>query len=147
MKASLLRKFTDDEGTQGELRLENGYTCLTLELPWRNNHANFSCIPAGTYICRKRWSFRFMRWLYEVLYVNGRENILIHSGNWAGDVRKGFKSDVEGCILLGDRISSSFPQGYNVAQHGIFESRNTLVAFMAVTHGEDLELTITGSAA
>ena len=38
---------------------------------------------------------------YMLADVPNRTAIQIHKGNWAGDTRKGFLSDTEGCILLG----------------------------------------------
>jgi Family of unknown function (DUF5675) len=34
--------------------------------------------------------------------VPGRDGILIHSGNFGGDVEKGFVSHILGCILVGE---------------------------------------------
>jgi hypothetical protein len=41
---------------------------------------------------------------YWVKGVKNRSFILIHSGNYAGDVSKGLKSHVNGCILLGQKF-------------------------------------------
>jgi hypothetical protein len=38
---------------------------------------------------------------FRLLNVKGRTDILIHTGNFAGDTSKGYASDVEGCILIG----------------------------------------------
>jgi hypothetical protein len=39
--------------------------------------------------------------VYEVTGVPGRSSILIHTGNWAGDVSRGYRSHVLGCVVLG----------------------------------------------
>ena len=53
-----------------------------------------------------------------------RTYILIHSGNYAGDKSKGFKSHVMGCILLGKK------SGYLGGQVAILNSRIMVRAFM-----------------
>lgn len=94
------RYSSTDEGTFGTLKLESGWTCHTLELPWRDNRRRRSCIPVGVYHSIFHHSPRFGRtyWLQD---VPGRSEILFHSGNWAGDQEKGFRTDSDGCILLG----------------------------------------------
>jgi len=47
--------------------------------------------------------------------------ILIHPGNWAGDVHLGLKSDVQGCILIGRKT------GVLDGQHAVLESRNAIM--------------------
>lgn len=118
----LWRMKRSDEGTEGFLATI-GFNCKTLELPWRDNQQNISCIPAGEYetIIRKSPRFGIVYW---VLKVEGRTYILIHSGNWAGDVEKGYKSHVNGCILLGIKF------GTLLGQRAVLNSRITIKAFM-----------------
>lgn len=72
------------------------YRCFTLELPWRDNRANVSCIPAGAYKARKYHSPRHGNvLLFEG--VPGRTWIEIHAGNYTRQVR--------GCILVGEAIT------------------------------------------
>lgn len=99
-EATLVRHETSDEGTFGVLTLDSGLSVKTAELPWRENAPGISCIPEGSYECVWRVSPRFGP-CYHVLDVPDRSNILIHAGNYAGDQSRGFRSDVEGCILLG----------------------------------------------
>lgn len=141
-KAELVRTSTSDQGTPGRLTLEGGFTCCTLELPWRGNKDNLSRIQIGVYICKKRFSWHFVHFLYEIKDVCDRDNILIHQGNFAGDTTKGYKSDVEGCILLGARISKMIPEGFAKTQMAVVESKDTLAKFMEAAAGEDLELTV-----
>ncbi|GAL18546.1 hypothetical protein JCM19235_1969 [Vibrio maritimus] len=72
-----------------------GFRCFTLELPWRNNQQNISCIPAGTY-----WAFkRISPSNGAVLQLEGVPNrtfIQIHKGNYT--------SQIAGCILVGDSL-------------------------------------------
>lgn len=105
--ATLLRQPGTEEGTFGSFEPDDGLLELvSLELPWRDLDGNGigdqarSCINAGVYRCV--WDQSPTKgWCYHVLDVKGRSGILIHVGNWAGDVERGWVSDVQGCILLG----------------------------------------------
>ena len=68
------------------------YKCNTLELPWKQNARQVSCIPAGMYDVVKRQSPKYGQH-FQLLNVPGRDMILIHSGN--------FTRDTHGCILVG----------------------------------------------
>ena len=98
----LMRMRRSYHGTEGLLFTE-GFNCATMELPWYDNIKTFSCIPPGDYICVKRFSPGRQYFTYWLKNVINRSWILCHSGNWAGDTRKGLKSDVWGCILLGKK--------------------------------------------
>jgi len=100
MNIKIIRSAHSDQGTRGILVTPNGEFCKTFELPWRDNLPKLSCIPCGTYDVKARYSPKFGT-CYEVQGVPGRKYILIHSGNLAGDTTKGYRSHVEGCILLG----------------------------------------------
>ena len=118
----LWRMRKHDQGTEG-LLFTDGFNSKSLELPWRGNQRNISCIPAGDYETIIRVSPRFGT-IYWVLKVEGRSYILIHSGNWAGDVELGYKTHVNGCILLGKKF------GYLMGQRAVLNSRITVRAFM-----------------
>jgi hypothetical protein len=98
--ATLQRDSVGDDGTFGTLTLDNGWKCSTVELPWRNNQRGISCIPAGTYTVQ--WLESLMHGMcYHIQGVPGRSEVEIHAANWGGDVSKGYKSDLRGCIGLG----------------------------------------------
>lgn len=99
MKLVLQRLETSDEGTFG--RLLDWYTG---ELPWRNNAPSVSCIPAGEYQCVWAWSPRFKRSTYRLLSVPGRAGVLIHAANLMGDAALGYRSQLNGCIALGEKF-------------------------------------------
>ena len=92
----LLRHSDDGTQTLGHLFVYDGTTELarfaTLELPWKNNERNVSCIPAGTYPLRPRTTDKFGAH-FALDSVPGRSGILIHTGNFASQIR--------GCILVG----------------------------------------------
>jgi len=75
----------NDDGT-----IEFNYACL--ELPWLDNTRRISCIAAGKYKVKKRWSPRFKNH-FHIQNVPGRSYILMHSGN--------FNHNTLGCQLPG----------------------------------------------
>ena len=85
--------------TTGEFQLHvNGalqLTGFTLELPWRDNERQVSCIPPGKYRLKHFHSPKFGRCL-ELQQVPGRDAILIHAGN--------YNRDTHGCILIGANL-------------------------------------------
>jgi len=118
---NLYRMTRGNQGTLGMLYYED-FRCYTLELPWKNNQRNISCIPSGTYNVKIRLSSKYGQ-VYWVSDVPDRSFILIHSGNWAGDTSKGYKTHVNGCILLGKQ------RGLLNKQLAVLNSRITVRAF------------------
>lgn len=118
----LYRLMRSNQGTVGIL-CYNDFMCYTLELPWRYNRQNISCIPLGSYDVKIRLSPKYGQ-IYWVTNVSNRSFILIHSGNWAGDRKKGYKTHVNGCILLGKR------RGLLQGQLAVLNSRITVKRFM-----------------
>lgn len=142
-KLKLIRLKTNDHGTFGVLVSDDGrFMCWTLELPWRNNQANISCIPTGKYEAQRKHSPRFNKPLYRLndSQTAPRSAILIHAGNYAGDTKKGFKSDAQGCILLGGELATRNLSG--LKQEMILNSQYVMENFHNHMQGEDLELTI-----
>lgn len=96
MKAYLLRTSHNRHQTLGVLQLfeeeKKVFECKILELPWRANARNISCIPKGEYTVSKHRSPKFGE-TFHVINVPGRSHILIHKGN--------FNTDTRGCILPG----------------------------------------------
>jgi hypothetical protein len=136
-KVYLLRLRTSDYGTEGMLVTDDGFNCMTMELPWRENQQNISCIPAGEYKVITRISPRFGK-TYWVTKVPNRGYILIHAGNYAGDVSKGYKTSVEGCILLGKK------HGWLSRQRAVLNSRISVRAFMNHMKNEAFKLIVVG---
>lgn len=117
----LNRFYSDFFITRGALVQDNGRVlCHTLELPWKNNQRNISCIPAGKYDVIKVESPKFGSCFY-VKDVPDRDAILFHSGNSIKDTR--------GCIIVGldvsdtgvmlsrlamDRLLSVFPSAFQL---------------------------------
>lgn len=132
-KVAILRDPSTPLGTFGILTA-GAFSCYSLEL---NDHANakeISCIPLGKYLCKLVSSPKFGA-VYGVMDVSGRENILIHKGNFGADEGHG-KRDIEGCILIGNAI------GEIGGQACLLSSKDAFNRFMAEMEGEPFELTI-----
>lgn len=83
--------FYDDKGA--EL-----FRCCTLELPWKANRRQISCIPLGNYSvrhCAPTTKFPYEHYL--VLSVPDRDGIKFHRGC--------FTKDTLGCILVGMNVA------------------------------------------
>ena len=133
-RVEIFRLRRSNQGTEGLLVSED-FNCRTLELPWRENRRQISCIPAGIYDVEMRLSNKYGR-IYWVRKVPDRTYILIHSGNYAGDKSKGFKSHVMGCILLGKK------SGYLGGQVAVLNSRIMVRSFMEELEYEPFKLRI-----
>jgi len=95
----ITRTFSDSNQNTGILEAYNNsakFTCKTLELAWKNNLPNVSCIPKGTYKVRWTFSPRFLRYTYEIQGVPGRSGIRIHPANYF--------YQLNGCIALGNNL-------------------------------------------
>lgn len=92
----LLRLKGDATRTLGRLMLFDGLnpiaTFTSLELPWRKNERNKSCIPTGKYEVVPHTSSKHGK-CFLVKNVSGRDGILIHTLN--------FPNQTEGCIGIG----------------------------------------------
>lgn len=96
---------------------------LTLEDEWKDNKVGVSCIPVGTYHCKKK---RFNRGGYdtfEITDVPDRTHILFHRGNT--------EDDTEGCILVAEEF------GELNKKTAIQSSRKGFKEFMERLHGVD----------
>jgi hypothetical protein len=132
LKAVLIR--LDDNGTQtlGRLQLFNEldiiFEGVTLELPFRANIKNISCIPTGLYRVIPRTSEKHGLH-YIIKDVLGRKLILIHTANYYTQLR--------GCIAIGSNF-------YDINADGEFDitnSRRSLKTLLAAAP-RGFELTI-----
>lgn len=137
---NIYRYDSNDQGTRGILYLP-GFWTHTLELPWRDNQPNISCIPKGTYeieFVTTRRRIGGIKQMYWFRSVEGRTGILMHPGTWAGDKSKGYKSSVLGCILVGKEI------GEYKGQQAIFNTRVAIQELHDILQREPARLTIRG---
>ncbi len=75
-----LRRSYHDGGTNGSITINGKLFCHTIELPWRGNRRNGSCIPEGRY-CLSLYPSRRHGMRLLVQNVPGRSGILIHAAN------------------------------------------------------------------
>jgi allophanate hydrolase subunit 2 len=130
-----------DSGSFGRV-LAKGREFTSLELPWRENQRNKSCIPPGRYLCTWTYSNRFKREMYEVTGVSGRVGVRLHKGNWAGDTEKGLHSDSHGCPMYGKDQSILIPPGMTEPQAAISASRLAMQEFEDLMGKEDFYLDV-----
>jgi len=115
--------------TLGVLTLKGKILCYTLELAWKDNARNVSCIPIGTYTCKRVQSPKFGE-VWQILDVPNRSNILIHAGNT--------HKQIEGCVLLGSGV------GWLDNDRAVLNSRGAINEFHIKTKEFDsLSLEIT----
>jgi hypothetical protein len=89
MELQLIRTYYGD-GTNGLLCLNDRVICRTIELPWKGNQRNISCIPEGRYpLVQRSHPERAPHLLLQ--RVPGRSLILIHPANNA-------LKELRGCI-------------------------------------------------
>lgn len=119
-------------GTNGDLYINGKLQCHTIELPWKNNQHQVSCIPEGTYRLRHRYTKKFGHHL-EVLDVPGRSGILVHAANNA-------QKELKGCIAP---VSIIRGEGFGIISRGALES---LIQALRENPVEPMELTIIRSA-
>lgn len=99
MIARLQRFDTGDYGTSGVLIIP-GLSVCTIELPWRNNERNISCVFPDVYHCIP-YTHLSRGLVYLLENKHDRTDVMIHIGNYAGDITRHRRSDSQGCILPG----------------------------------------------
>ena len=114
MIAELYRNYETD-ATIGTFVLGGRVLCFILELQYRGNRKNVSCIPPDTYICKRVESPRFGE-TFEVTDVYGRTHILFHVANTA--------DELEGCLATGLSV------GYINGKRAVIDSRKAFDLFM-----------------
>lgn len=100
---TISRRPSTDQGTFGRLCVTDPrgnvlFQSFVTELPWKNNQSQMSCIPVGEYMVKRYQSPKFGN-VFMVADVPDRKYILFHSGNYAGDTSKGWRTHSHGCIL------------------------------------------------
>ena len=76
--------------TLGEMVMQDGVlteSIITLELPWKENKSQVSCIPEGEY--EVSWEFSPSRktHTYRVMNIVGRSGVLFHSANYTRQLK------------------------------------------------------------
>lgn len=124
----LQRLTTNENGTFGVLIVNERPAFVTLELPWKDNQTDVSCIPVGTYKAELIHSPRFKKDLYVLNNVPDRSMVEIHIGNTI--------NDTHGCILLGTQ--------YSLTQYGIIGSVLAFNSFMGLVPKSGFDFTVHG---
>lgn len=92
-------------GTNGALFHKHQFLCFCIELPWRLNQQNVSCIPDGTYALETFYSPSFKHHLI-IKNVPNRSGILIHPANDAIDELRGCIAPVSQLTGIGKGLGS-----------------------------------------
>jgi hypothetical protein len=140
---TLVRGQSTDDGTFGKLTV-GSKTFISIELPWKDNQSGISCIPVGTYVCEVAPSARmtqlFGKDMYHVTNVPDRSGVCIHPSNYAGDTTLGKRSDLEGCIALGDGTTKD-----DNGQEMIIDSKVSINEFMSDLNSQPFTLIISNA--
>lgn len=135
MKTLTITRTNENEtNTLGYMVVTNNrgkilYNCVTLELAYKDNKKQISCIPKGTYraVIMKSETFG------EVVILKGvinRQGILIHTGNYS--------KDTKGCILVGKDIRYS----EGIKEHFIEKSKITMGELITIIDKEEMFVVI-----
>jgi len=93
--AKIVRIQSGTAGIFGVLIYDSRPLCCTLELSWRDNKRNISCIPTGHYTLSPYKSSKFGK-CFVIHPVYGRSGILIHTANSINDLK--------GCVGVAQRF-------------------------------------------
>lgn len=110
-----LKRVYLDNCTVGVLSAD-GFKCVTLELPWKDNAEDISCIPEGLYICKNNHMSPSQGRCISITNVVQRSLVLIHIANWT--------KDILGCIAVGESLSALNTEPM------VANSKKTLTALM-----------------
>ena len=119
--------------TLGNLTAQNGgatFQCKTLELPYKGNQVDISCVPVGKYRVLRTFSWKMMKYTYELQNVPYRSGIRLHSANYFYQLK--------GCIALGDGFVDLNKDG----QLDVKNSQNTLKSFEGFLQNKPFDLII-----
>jgi|SRR5690606_23165062 len=125
----LTRTYFPD-GTNGKLTCDGTFISYAIELPWKMNESEVSCIPEGEYFIEKRYSRKFKSHL-NVKDVEDRDLILIHPANNA-------LLELDGCIAPVTKLSGP---GLGLQSRIAFKKLMDLVS-KAIERGEDVLLIV-----
>jgi hypothetical protein len=104
MELKLIRTYYPN-GTNGYILHQDRLMMYSIELPWKDNLAQVSCIPEGRYGLIKRCNQKF-GWHLQVMNVLQRTGILIHPANDALHELKGCIAPVSFLTGVGKGLQS-----------------------------------------
>lgn len=114
-----IKTWQMDDCTLGILTYGD-FKCFTLELPWKNNEVNVSCIPRVLGYKGEKHESPANGDVIAITNVHNRTYIQIHAAN--------FLRQLKGCIAVGDSIK--FLDGDSLPD--VTNSRNTLKKLLSV---------------
>lgn len=97
---TVTRQASTLDGTPGRLVTSAGFSCDCLELPWKDNQQDISCIMADTYNASLFMSPHFGHLVVRLEDKNGRANVEQHNANLAGEA-SGDVKQLDGCTAVG----------------------------------------------
>ena len=127
----LIKRHYHKEGTNGTFFLNHQFLGFCIELPWKENQVNISCIPEGEYQVEQRASKKFGQHLI-IRNVPSRRMILIHPANHA-------MKELEGCIAPVTYLSGIGKGIYSRDLHGKILAK----AYQAFDQNQSVTLKIT----
>ena len=119
MKKLRIKTWQMDDCTLGILTYGD-FKCFTLELPWKDNELNVSCIPRTLGYKGEKHKSPANGDVIAITNVHNRTYIQIHSAN--------FLRQLKGCIAVGDSVK--FLDGDGLPD--VTNSKNTLKKLLAV---------------
>ena len=128
MELELIRTYYP-EGANAVICSKGKIICHSIELPWKDNLVNRSCIPEGRYEVQKRHS---ERWKHHLILkdVEGRSFILFHPANNA-------LKELRGCIapvtyITGKGIGSESRKAVEKLNAMVFEALETSPVYVNI---------------
>ena len=118
----LKRVAMNDESAQGVLIYDRYAFALSLELPWKDNKHNISCVLPRAYLCQREVNPHLGE-AFRLINVSGRDSIFIHKAN--------FVTDLKGCIGIGEEFD--FIKG----KRAILDSGHAYSEFMNILKGQN----------
>lgn len=140
-RLTIQREPDTDEGTFGTGSFPGSDTWQFLELPWRDNAQGLSRIEAGVYVADllEPDQTHFHRHIYRLRDVPDRTDVEMHPANFAGDVTKGFHSELKGCCAPGfSRGELPTPDGK--VQKAVLHSGIALDAIIEFAGSDPIEI-------
>lgn len=114
LELSITRISDNGKETIGEFNVIGfDFSGRTMELPYKDNQHQISCIPPGSYVVEKRQSAEHGNH-FHVTNVPNRDMILIHEGNYVFNYK--------GCIGVGAAFADLNKDGVT----DITDTKNTL---------------------
>ena len=134
MELTLYRVYFK-EGTQGTLFYKTQFLCFTIELPWRFNERNVSCIPEGRYPLVTRYSSKRSHHIH-VTDVENRSLILIHPANHALEELQGCIAPVTYLSGIGTGVYSrkAFQKVFSLVDQALHRKETVILTLTSRNH-------------